>query len=212
MQRFKGVEKFFLHPVFTRQKLYVVHQQQVGFSVFFTERSEAGINRGNQLIHKVFALDIYDFCGRCAAANVTCDGKQQMGLAQTAATVDKQGVIKRSGLFCHGQSGGVSKTVVITDNITIEGITGIYTVVMLTAPLLHLIGKQKQRFHLRTRQLGAQIAKDIVKMGVQGIAAQLVGYSSHQLSILHSNGLHVLDPGIYQQRAFCFNEFFNDGV
>ena len=94
-----------------------------------------------------------------------------MGLAQTAATVDKQGVIKRSGLFCHGQSGGVSKTVVITDNITIEGITGIYTVVVLAAPLLYLIGKQKQRFQLRTRQLGAQIAKDIVKMGVQGIAA-----------------------------------------
>lgn len=81
VQRVEGVEEFFLCAVLAGDKLDVINEKNVGGAVFVAEFLYAGgLNRVDQLVGEVFALDIDDAVVGMAAAYRRSDGVQQVVL------------------------------------------------------------------------------------------------------------------------------------
>ena len=99
VQGVEGVEKLLLRRALARDELDVVHQQQVGHAVLHPEvLGAAGADGGDQLVGELLTGHVHDDEIGVGALDLGLNGGQQMGLAQTGAAVDEQGVIGPGGV------------------------------------------------------------------------------------------------------------------
>ena len=102
MQGVEGVEELLLRGLLARDELDIVHKQQVCHAVLHAEvLGAAGADGGDQLVGELLTGDIHDDEIGVGALDLGLNGGQQMGLAQTGAAVDEQGVIRPGGVCRH---------------------------------------------------------------------------------------------------------------
>ena len=126
VQGVESVEKFLLGADLAGDELDIVHQQQVGHAVFFPEGSYiAPLDGADQLVGEIVALDIDDAVGRAGAGDVTGDGIEKVGFAQTGLAVDKQGVIGTGRFLRYGIGGRMGKLVAAAHDEALKSVVGI---------------------------------------------------------------------------------------
>ena len=116
------MEEFLLRLLLAGDKLHVIHQQQVSLAVLILELS--GGTRAdclNQFIGEIVTLDVDNVAVGVTLTDLVGDGIDQMGLAEAAVTVDKEGIVPLGGFFRDGLGCGMGKLVAAADN---EGIKG----------------------------------------------------------------------------------------
>ena len=101
VQGVEGVEELFLGGLLARNELDIVHQQQVGHAVLHPEvLGAARADGGDQLVGELLTGHVHDDEIGVGALDLGLDGRQQMGLAQTGATVDEQRVVGAGRVGC----------------------------------------------------------------------------------------------------------------
>ena len=103
-------------------ELDIVHQQDIRLPVLFPELRVAVFpDGGDQLIGEVIALHIDDPCLRPLFPQGVGYGVQQVRLAQSAVTVDKQRVVVLAGLFRHCLCRRKGQLVLRSNHIRLKG-------------------------------------------------------------------------------------------
>ena len=93
------MEKLLLGGLLAGDELDIVHQQQVGHAVLHPEvLGAASADGGDQLVGELLAGNVHDNKIGVGALDLSLDGREQMGLAQTGAAVDEQRVIGPGGV------------------------------------------------------------------------------------------------------------------
>ena len=108
-QGFKGVKELFLRSIFIGKELHVVNQQQIQGVVAFLEFVKGLALVGlNHIRDKLFCMDVENFASWLVRQQAVAYRVHQVGLAQSHATIDKQGVVKmtRHGGNMHGSGAG----------------------------------------------------------------------------------------------------------
>ena len=115
MQFIEGVEKA-LHGLFlAADKLDIINQQHVNISVFIAELVSFPLPDGtNELIGKLLGADTNHF--NMARQSCMPDGVQEMGLAQSHPSVNKQRIVGGSRFLGHSQGSGISQLVAVADD------------------------------------------------------------------------------------------------
>src|SRR5690242_1146724 len=92
MQGVKGMEKLFFGRFFAGNELHIIHQQYINLAIFcakFLSGMEA--YRVNNLVGKAIRRGIEDI--QAGSLATMSNGVQQMRLAQTHATVEKEWIV-----------------------------------------------------------------------------------------------------------------------
>ena len=117
MKRVKGVEEFLLGTLLAADKLNVVHQQDVGVSVLMSELGHLGLSEAfDKLVRKVVALYVADNLGRIILFDLVSDSVEQVGLAESGVSVQKQRIIGVRRICRYGETRGVGEFVGRADN------------------------------------------------------------------------------------------------
>ena len=96
------MEELLLRGLLARDKLDIVHQQQVGHAVLHAEvLGAARADGGDQLVGELLTGHVHDDEIGVGALDLGLDGRQQMGLAQTGTAVDEQRVVGSGGVGRH---------------------------------------------------------------------------------------------------------------
>ena len=127
-----------------------------------------------------------------------CDGKQQVGLAQTGAAVNEQRVIKSGRIVGNSQCRRVGEFVGVAHDELFKGVAGINAGIALQPPAVGLRTKHIQRLDRTAHQAGDDIGNIIGKTVGQGIPEQLAGGLHHKQIVLDGNGFGIGEPGIHQ--------------
>ena len=122
IQGVEGVKELLLGLYLAGDELDIVHQQDIRLPVLFPELRIAVLpDGGDQLIGEVIALHIDDPCLWPLFTQGVGDSVQQVRLAQSAVTVDKQRIVVLSGLLGHRLGGGKGQLVLGSHHIRLEG-------------------------------------------------------------------------------------------
>ena len=117
------MEHFFLGGVAAGDKLYVVHQENIGSPVFFPEFLIPALpDRLDQFIGECVAFDVNDAVVGIFFMDGVGDGVKQVCFAQTGFAVDKQRIVAFAGRVGHLVRGGVGKLVGGAYDETLKGI------------------------------------------------------------------------------------------
>ena len=112
MERVEGVEEFILRTLLAGNKLNIVHEKQVSMAVFIAEfHIFALLQGGDQFVGELVAFDINDLGVGTLAVDLAGDGIEQMGLAETAGAIEKQGIVALMQSVGHRHRGGVGEAV-----------------------------------------------------------------------------------------------------
>ena len=116
------MEKFFLRGVLTGNELDIVHQEKIRVPVLVTEFHHTALFQGSdQLGGELVTFGINDMEIGMLLLDDIGDGIKQMGLTQTAFSVDKQRVVGGSGLGCHSPGAAMGKLIGRSHNKVIKG-------------------------------------------------------------------------------------------
>ena len=116
------MEKFLLCGILARDKLDVVHQQNIGFAVFLMEFAGGAPADGfDQLIGEIVPFDVQGGHFRMIFLDIIADGVQQVGFSQTGIPIDKQRVIGTGRVRGHRQGCRVGEFIRRTHDIRIKG-------------------------------------------------------------------------------------------
>ena len=127
------MEELLLGGGLARDKLNVVHQEQVGFPVLFPKGRGGTLgNGGDDLVGEVLAFGVNHRPVREILFKLLGHGVEQVGFSQPGAAVDEQGVVQQRGLCRHRLTGGVGKPVGRPYHKGVEG--------QLVIPLLKGVG------------------------------------------------------------------------
>ena len=120
------MEEFFLGGFLTGNKLNIIDEEQIRFSVFTAELNIFTALQGfNQFIGELVALDIDNIGIGVASANAVGNGIQQVGLTHTGRAVNKQGVIGLTGVIGYSKGCTVGKAVGRANHEAVESELGI---------------------------------------------------------------------------------------
>ena len=118
----EGVEKLVLCLLLARHELNVVHQQQVRLPVLHAEvLALAAADGVHKLVDEIVALDIDDAGIRLFFHDLMGNGVDEVGLSQTAVTVNEQGVVVLCRLGGHRLGGGKGQLIGGTHHKVLKG-------------------------------------------------------------------------------------------
>src|SRR4029450_9653613 len=93
-ERVERMEKFLLRPLLTTEKLNVVNQKKVGLAITLPEFDQITVlDRVDELVDEELPRDVDHLHVFLFRPEELADGFHQMGLAQTDAAVNKEGII-----------------------------------------------------------------------------------------------------------------------
>src|SRR5450756_1351871 len=117
------MKKFLLRPFLAGNELNVVDEQDVNATVLVSELFIPIILYGvDQFICKLFRRSIEHFRIWILVEDVMSDCMHQMGLPQTDAAVNEQGIVRERGSFGNGQRGCVGQLVAASLDVSFKGI------------------------------------------------------------------------------------------
>ncbi len=116
VQRVEGVEELLLDALFSRQKLDVVNEQQVGLAVFLAESGYLVVlDAVNIFVGEFLRSNENDARALFVTGDELADGMEQMSLAQSDTAVKEEGIIRFAGAM-PGSTGGCEATLNLTCN------------------------------------------------------------------------------------------------
>ena len=124
----EGVEELLLRTLLAGKELDVVDHQDVGLTVAPAESNQGVVLDGvDELVGELLAAEIDDAGTLLHREDVVADRLEEVGLAETAATIDEEGVVGPGRGVGDGLGGGVCELVVGADNEASEGVGGIHS-------------------------------------------------------------------------------------
>ena len=126
------MEQLLLGRGLSRDKLHVVEQQNVHFSVLVAEFVGAlFLNGRHQLVGESLRGDVHDALFREMLNNILSHSVHQVGFPQTGTAVKEEGVVLLYvSLIRDGEAGGQRQLVVGTLHKAFEGISGVEPVIL----------------------------------------------------------------------------------
>src|SRR5215475_11859437 len=125
-QRVECVKKFLLRPLLTTEKLNVVNQKKVGLPITLPEFDQiAVLDRVDELVDEQLTRDIDHLHVFPFRPDELADGLHKMGLAQTDAAVNKEGIIRTRRRLRDSETGCMRDFVIRTDDERFEGVSRI---------------------------------------------------------------------------------------
>ena len=122
IQRVEGVEELFLRALLSREKLNVVDQQHVDVPVALPEVRHSVIPNGvDDLVGKLLGRDVGNSKVRLLR-NVIADGIEQVCLAQSDPSVDKERVVRLRGRLGDAEAGSMGELIARADDKPLKGI------------------------------------------------------------------------------------------
>src|SRR5215831_9859732 len=113
----EGVEEFLLRPLFTTEELNVVDQKKVGLPITLAEFHQITVlDRVDEVVNKQLTGDIDHLHVFPFRPDELADGLHQMGLAQTDAAVNKEGIIRTRRRLRDSETGCMRDFVIRTDD------------------------------------------------------------------------------------------------
>ncbi len=127
VERVEGVEEFFLGPDVLAEEMDVVDHQQVDVAVAIAELAACRrLDDGaDELVDEAVAGEIEDAQIALALEDLLADGLEQVGLAETDAAVDEEGVVGLARVFGDGDASGVGELVAGAGDELLEDIIGV---------------------------------------------------------------------------------------
>src|SRR6476620_3789800 len=105
-ERVKRMEKFFLRALFSTEKLNVINQEKIGLAITLPEFHQITVlDRVDELIDEQLTRDIEHLHVFSFRPDELADGLHEMGLAQTDAAVNKEGIIRTRGRLRDSETG-----------------------------------------------------------------------------------------------------------
>ena len=201
------MEELLLGGFLTGDKLNIIDEEQVAFPVFAPEFDIFAVgNGGNQLIGELVALDVDDVGVGVLLADAVGNGVEQMGLAHTGGTVDKQRIVNLSRGLGYGNGRGMGKPVGGAHHEIIKGELGVevhgggsgLSLIEIVFPLLV---SENQQFGVGIENflqgilnvVGAPAADDLPAEVGRGVQNQIVFVQLHHLRVIEP-GRHGHSP------------------
>ena len=144
MQAVERMEELFLGRLFARDKLDIVHQQDIDRAVLGAELVGGAVANGvDNIIGELLRGDVEH--RQPGLHPLMADGVQEVGLAQSHAAIEEERVVRLARCLRDGQGGCVCQAVAAAHDKGIEGIARIEPVVhqdigaLLVLPILKCI-------------------------------------------------------------------------
>src|SRR6476646_7375222 len=120
-ERVERMEKFLLRPLLSTQKLNVINQKKVGLAITLPEFDEITVlDRVDELVDEQLARDVDHLHVFLFRPDELADGLHEMGLAQTDAPVNKEGIIRTRRRLRDSETGCVRDFVIRADDERFE--------------------------------------------------------------------------------------------
>src|SRR6476469_7965614 len=115
------MKKFLLRPLFTTEKLNIVDQKKVGLAITLPEFYQITVlDRVDELVNEQFTRDVDHLHVFPFRPDELADGLHEMGLAQTDAAVNKEGIIGTRRRLRDSETGCMRDFVIRTDDERFE--------------------------------------------------------------------------------------------
>ena len=196
----EGVEKFLLGGVLAGDELDVVHQKQVGVAVFVAEFEVFTAADGlDKLVGELLAPDVDDVVFRVLLLDAVGDGVEQVGFAQAALTVEKQGIVGGGSFLGDGLRGGKGVLVGGADHKGVKGILGIEFHKGASAFVEGILGEfllvQDHQLDFRLELVPHGVLDQLGVAIEDHVLAEGGGRIDHQLFLVQLNDLRVIKIG-----------------
>jgi hypothetical protein len=123
VDRVEGVEELLLDPLLVLEELDVVDQEQVVGAVALLEALDPLVAEGvDEVVHEGLARHVAHGELALMLADVLRDRLQEVGLAESGAAVDEEGVVGLRRSLGYGEGGGVREAVRRADHERVEGV------------------------------------------------------------------------------------------
>ena len=196
----EGMEELLLGGLLAGDKLDIVHQEEVGIAVFVAEfRVFALLERLNQLVGELIALDVDYVVVRVAVVDLPGDGVEEVGFAKAAGAVDEKGVIGLGGTVGHGDGRGVGEAVGRPHHEPVKGELGVILDKLGGSALLlvglHLFAGEHLHLHIHVEELLHGVLNVADAAGFDDILPKLRRRVEHQLVFGELHHLGIVKPG-----------------
>src|SRR4029077_3553156 len=125
-ERVERVEKFFLRPLFTTEKLNVVNQKKVGLPITLPEFYQITVlDRVDELVDEKLTGDVDHLHVFPFRPHELADGLHLMGLAQPDAAVNEERIVRARRCLRDSETGCVRDFVVRADDERFECVSRI---------------------------------------------------------------------------------------
>src|SRR6478672_11150393 len=142
-ERVERMEKFLLRPLLSTQKLNVINQKKVGLAITLPEFDEITVlDRVDELVDEQLARDVDHLHVFLFRPDELADGLHEMGLAQTDAAVNKEGIIRTRRRLRDSETRSVRDFVIRTDDERFECVSRIESWNSCAWPRVHLMRGQ----------------------------------------------------------------------
>jgi hypothetical protein len=122
----EGVEELLLGTLFAGEELDVVEEEKVDGAVAVSEVLGLVVaDRADELVGELLRGEVFDANPGVGAGETVADGMEQMGLAETDAAVDEEGVVGGGRELGHGETGRLGELVGGADDEGLERVTPI---------------------------------------------------------------------------------------
>src|SRR5512132_658053 len=116
-ERVERMEKFLLRPLLTTEKLNVVNQKKVGLAITLPEFYQLTVlDRVDELVDEQLTRDVDHLHVFPFRPDKLADGLHEMGLAQTDAAVNEEGIIRTRRRLRDSETGCMRDFVIPTDD------------------------------------------------------------------------------------------------
>ena len=189
-----------LRTLLTGDKLHIVHQKHVSEPVFFPKLLISALPNGlNELIGEGVPLDVENPKFRVRGVELVGDGVEQMGLAQSRLSVDKQGIVGLPWPVGHREGGGVGELVGGPHHEPLEGIllrTRHKGIPGALALLLQLALAQHDHLEVSGKELPQGLLNGGEVAGEDNIPLKVGGCVEHEAVFVQGDGACVVKPGV----------------
>src|SRR5258705_194659 len=144
-ERVERMKKSPVRPLFSTKKLNVIKQKKVGLAITLPEFDEITVlDRVDELVDEQLARDVDPLHVFPFRPDELADGLHEMGLAQTDAAVNKEGIIRTRGRLRDSETGCMRDFVIPTDDERFECVSRIESRNSCAWPRVQL--RRRQRF------------------------------------------------------------------
>src|SRR5262249_13920985 len=118
------MKKFLLRPLLTTEELNVVNQKKVGLPITLAELDQITVlDRVDKLVDEQLTGDIDHLHVFSFRPDELADGLHEMGLAQTHAAINEEGIVRACRRLRDSKTGCVRDFIIRTDNERFEGVS-----------------------------------------------------------------------------------------
>jgi len=123
----EGVEEFLLGTFLAGEELDIVDEEEISLAIALAKFDEGIVLDGiDELVGEFLRREIHHLATGAALGDLLADGLHEMGLAETDAAIDEEGVISAGRRLGDSEGGGVGELVVGADDEGGEGVARIH--------------------------------------------------------------------------------------